>query len=90
VGDDLGGLLYSVVHQPAARPRGTERIPGDVELVLAIGMAKDREDRFEKVEEFARTFELAARGALDDATRERARALLVRHPWAVSAKTTAA
>jgi serine/threonine-protein kinase len=90
VGDDLGGLLYSVVHQPAPRPRGTERIPRDVELVLAIGMAKDREDRFQKVEEFARAFELAVRGELDQATRERARALLVKHPWAASAKPTAA
>jgi serine/threonine-protein kinase len=89
VGDDLGGLLYSIVHMPAPRPRGTERIPADVELVLAIGMAKDKEDRFQTVEELAGAFALAARGELDTATRERARALLVKCPWAPAAKPTA-
>jgi eukaryotic-like serine/threonine-protein kinase len=90
VGDDLGGLLYNVVHMPAPRPRGARQIPGDVELVLALGMAKDREDRFQKVEDFAGAFELAVRGELDAATRERARALLVKQPWAATAKPSAA
>jgi hypothetical protein len=53
-------------------------------------VAKDWEDRFQKVEEFALAFELAVRGELDPATRAKARALLAKHPWAKTAKSTAA
>jgi hypothetical protein len=58
-------------------------IPADVDLVLALGLAKDRDQRFASAPDFAAAFEQASHNALDAALRERARALLGASPWAV-------
>lgn len=46
-------------------------IPIEVELVLAIALAKAPRERFDTVEEFAQAFADAAYGRLDEATRSR-------------------
>lgn len=46
-------------------------VPIEVELVLAIALAKAPRERFDAVEEFARAFADAARGTLDEGTRSR-------------------
>ena len=59
-----------------------------MELVLAIGLAKKREDRFAKVEDFAAAMVAAFKGSLDDATRARGWTLVKQHPWGSSVKPT--
>src|SRR5690606_31402605 len=52
-GNEISQVLYRVVHEQPQSPAVLATIPIDVELVLAIGMAKDREQRFERVEVLA-------------------------------------
>jgi hypothetical protein len=56
-------------------------LPDDVDRVLAIGMAKDRTDRFASPAELAAAMAFAAENQLDAATRGRADALIARHAW---------
>jgi len=80
-GTDIGNVLYDVLHKQPASPSDYVRIPVDVELVLAIGIAKRREDRFATVEEFASAMRAATEGSLDPATQQRGWALIKRFPW---------
>ncbi|NUP08968.1 MAG: protein kinase, partial [Polyangiaceae bacterium] len=81
VGDDVPKVLLDVLWTMPESPRDFVRIPVDVELVLAIGLAKTPEDRFESVEALAAALIMAERGELDDATRSRGWALLKQTPW---------
>ncbi len=63
------------------QPSGAVRLPEDVELVLAIGLAKDPDDRFAKAEELAEAFRAAVRSELSEATRERGRRAVAKYPW---------
>ena len=87
VGEDVAGVIYNVVHVPPPQPRAQARVPEDVELVLAIGMAKDPADRFATAEELAAAFGAAARGQLDATTRERGRRVLAKYPWSTARPT---
>jgi serine/threonine-protein kinase len=80
-GTDVGNVLYDVLHLQPPSPSDYVRIPIDVELVLAIGMAKRREDRFATVEEFAACLRAATEGRLDPQIQKRGWAILKRHPW---------
>ncbi len=84
VGDDIAGVLYNVVHTPPPQPGAIVRLPADVELVLAIAMAKAPADRFQKAEELAEAFRLAAKGDLDPKTRERGRRMVAKYPWSAA------
>lgn len=81
VGEDVAAVLYNVVHTPPMQPSGAVRLPEDVELVLAIGLAKDPDDRFAKAEELAEAFRAAVRSELSEATRERGRRAVAKYPW---------
>ena len=81
VGDDIAAVLYNVVHTPPIQPNAAVRVPEDVELVLAIGLAKDPEDRFAKVEELAEAFRAAVRAELSEVIRERGRRTVAKYPW---------
>ena len=59
-------------------------LPRDVDAVIAIGLAKPREARFDSAADFAHALEHAARGELSQAERIRAAALLGDHPWGSS------
>ena len=80
-GDDIAGVLYHVVHTPPPQPSAIVRLPVDVELVLAIAMAKAQADRFQRAEEFADAFRLAAKSDLDGKTRERGMRAIAKYPW---------
>ncbi len=80
-GTDVGNVLYDVLHTQPPSPSDYVRIPVDVELVLAIGMAKRREDRFAMVEEFAAAMRAATEGTLDPEIQARGWALIKRFPW---------
>jgi eukaryotic-like serine/threonine-protein kinase len=80
-GTDIGNVLYDVLHTQPASPSDYVRIPVDVELVLAIGIAKRREDRFATVEHFASAMRAATEGRLEPETQQRGWALIKRFPW---------
>lgn len=75
-------LLHIILEHMPAAPSALADLETDLDLVLAIGLAKTREDRFESASEFALALTRAARGEIDDALRARARSLLQRHPYA--------
>ena len=56
-------------------------LPGDVDRVLAIGLAKKPEHRFDTALELARWFALAIDNALDPEQRRRGDEVIARYPW---------
>jgi serine/threonine-protein kinase len=80
-GDQVAHVLYRVVYQQPACPGDLVRVPIDIELVLAIGMAKKPSDRFARVEELAAAMRAAYQGRLDDDVRGRGWALVKAMPW---------
>ncbi|HEY2510395.1 MAG TPA: serine/threonine-protein kinase [Polyangiaceae bacterium] len=81
-GEDTPQTLYQVVYKSPARPSAMVRgLPPDVDLVLAVAMAKDPADRFESASEMAQAMRLAARSTLDPRRRLQARTLIAALPW---------
>jgi len=80
-GREVPAVLYEVVHAMPERPSAQGEIHPDVDCVLAIGLAKDREDRFASGRELAEALAAAGRGELSAELRERAAALIERYPW---------
>jgi tRNA A-37 threonylcarbamoyl transferase component Bud32 len=67
---DLESLVHAALTEPAPRITSLVRgIPVEVDLVFAIALAKDPDERFRVVEAFADAFRAAAQSKLDDATR---------------------
>jgi serine/threonine-protein kinase len=60
--NDPAGLLYQVVNVAPERPSLFVALPGRLDDVLAVAMAKDPSQRFGSATEFVETFERAARG----------------------------
>jgi len=82
---DTPTLLYMVVHQMPVRPGAITSVSPEVEAVLAIGLAKSPDARFQTAAELADAYERALRGELSPALRQRSRALVRQHPWRESA-----
>jgi eukaryotic-like serine/threonine-protein kinase len=81
-GDELASALWSVIHEMPARP--SSLAPGlhrDVDLVLAVALAKDPEHRFGSGSELARALESAHAGELPGELRKRAQEILDQLPW---------
>lgn len=75
-------LLYEVVYGQPIRPREIlATIPRDVELVLAIALAKRPESRFPSANALALAVRAAAKNALDPQTRAHAERILRAMPW---------
>ena len=84
--EDTPQTLYQVVYRNPIRPSALVRgLPPDVDLVLAIALAKDQADRFDSALEMAAAMKLAAKSALDPQRRLHARTLLAALPWGVGA-----
>jgi tRNA A-37 threonylcarbamoyl transferase component Bud32 len=81
VGEEIGPLLLDVIYTQPQQPGQFTKIPVEVELVLAIALAKKPDDRFSSVEDFAVALRLAATGDLDEATRAKGWQLVKLHPW---------
>jgi tRNA A-37 threonylcarbamoyl transferase component Bud32 len=79
---ELPGILRSVTECMPVAPSSLVPVPMDLDLVLAIGLAKRRDQRFDSVLELAEAFAKAARAELPERLRTRARALLAEHPYA--------
>lgn len=73
--------LYNVVHVQPIRPGELVRVGRDVERVLALALAKQRDFRFGSALLFASALHDAARDRLDDRLRRDADALVSAHPW---------
>jgi serine/threonine-protein kinase len=83
-GEDVAAIVYAVVHDhPKAPTALVADLPRDVELVLGVAMHKQRERRFASAGEFAEAFAQAARGALPEAVRQRARGRAGTTNWSV-------
>ncbi|MBX3126160.1 MAG: serine/threonine protein kinase [Polyangiaceae bacterium] len=76
---DASRLLYSIVHMQPRRP--VLELHRDVELVLALGLAKAPAERFASAGGLAEALRHALVGRLEPALRQRAEALLAQHPW---------
>jgi hypothetical protein len=75
-------MLFEVVNTMPPRPGAFAELPRELELALAIGLAKNRDERFASAEAFSAAFVAAAHGKMDAALKERAEALLRTQPWA--------
>jgi serine/threonine-protein kinase len=86
-GADTPQTLYQVVYRNPPRPSElVAGLPPDVDLVLAIALAKDPADRFETALDFAGAFRLAAKASLDPTRRLHARTLLAALPWGMATR----
>ncbi|HEY5928068.1 MAG TPA: serine/threonine-protein kinase [Kofleriaceae bacterium] len=80
-GKDVPTTLYDVVYRVPTQPSLLAAVPADVDRVLAIGLAKEMNDRFASAIELAGWFALAIRDALSPEQRRRADDLMIRSPW---------
>jgi len=80
-GKDVPTTLYEVVYRIPTQPSVLAQLPFDVDRVLAIGLAKRPDDRFDTALELARWFAAAAVDALDPEQRRRGDDVIARYPW---------
>jgi serine/threonine-protein kinase len=81
VGRDTPALLYAVVHAMPLRPGAIASVSPQLEAVLAIGLAKSRDARFQTAGELAAAIDAADRGELSAELKSRAKAVLRTLPW---------
>jgi serine/threonine-protein kinase len=74
---DTPSLLYTVVHHMPMRPGSIAPVSSQIDAVLAIGLAKSRDARFQTAGELAAAYAAAEQrgSSLADPLRQRARAL---------------
>jgi hypothetical protein len=80
-GKDVPSTLYDVVYRIPSQPSLLASLPGDIDRVLAIGLAKNPSDRFATALELSRWFSLAIDNALDPEQRRRGDEIIARYPW---------
>ncbi|MEO6776243.1 MAG: serine/threonine-protein kinase, partial [Kofleriaceae bacterium] len=80
-GGEPADVLYRVAHTAPRRPGTLATLPRAVDLVLAIGLAKDPTDRFATAAELADALAMALSSSLDEPTRVRGHRLLASGAW---------
>jgi serine/threonine-protein kinase len=80
-GENTAEILYKVVHSMPLRPSLAAPLGAELDLALAIAMAKDPADRFSSAAELAHALEGAASERLEAGFRARAERLLAERPW---------
>ncbi len=80
-GSEVPQILFSVVYGMPPRPSELLAVPGAVDEVLAIALAKRPADRFASAGEMVEAFALAMNGVLSTDLRDRARPLTAALPW---------
>ena len=78
---EVAETLYRVVHTAPRRPSELVTVSPDLELVLAIGLAKAPDQRFNSAAELAAAFTSAATNSLSPALREHGQALVANEAW---------
>ncbi|HEX5059943.1 MAG TPA: serine/threonine-protein kinase [Kofleriaceae bacterium] len=86
---EVAETLYKVVHTKPRRPSELVDLPPEIDLVLAIGMAKNPEHRFASATELAAALAAAFAGALPEHVFERGRVLERMGVWSSRAPTRA-
>jgi eukaryotic-like serine/threonine-protein kinase len=89
-GRDMREMFYNVIYAQPACPSDLVPMSFDVESVLAIGLAKEREQRFACAEDFAAALRAAVVGELDVSIRDYGESLLLASPWGTSRRTSMA
>jgi serine/threonine-protein kinase len=79
---EVAETLYRVVHTAPRRPSRLAKLPDDVDLVFAIGLAKLPGLRFGSAGELATAIAQAFDGTLPETVRERGRVLVRGGAWA--------
>ena len=80
-GKDATEILVSLLVLMPVRPTALAELPREIDLVLAVALAKDPKDRFDSGEALADALEAATGGKLDGKLRRRATKLLEATPW---------
>ncbi len=80
-GKDVPSMLYDVVYRVPTQPSILTTLPGDIDRVLAIGLAKDPRDRFATAAELAAWFSAAVISELSPDQRRRADHVIEKYPW---------
>ncbi len=80
-GRDLPTVMYTMVHEMPIRPSALVPLPAEVDHVLAIALAKQRADRFQRPRDLVTALAAALGGAIEPASRAQAAALLAARPW---------
>ncbi|HZS36692.1 MAG TPA: serine/threonine-protein kinase [Polyangia bacterium] len=86
-GPDMPQILFDIVYRSPTRP--SEIVPGlprDVDLVLAIALAKNPDERFHNPPELATAFDAASRNELSRSQRARGAELVRVLPWGQTIK----
>ncbi len=82
---DPSVAVYNVLRSMPDRPSASVELPTDVDFVIALAMAKEKEKRFPTMAELATAFEAAADDDLPGDLRSRAKAVLASQPWGAHA-----
>ena len=80
-GRDVAPILYKVVNEMPQAPTSVAQLDPDMDLALAVALAKDPDLRFQTANELADALEAAARGRLSPDIVGRAKRILTVHPW---------
>jgi serine/threonine protein kinase len=86
---DPVSALYRVIHDQPAMPSSVATLPGEVDVALALGLAKHVGDRPPTAMAFAKLLADAVHGTLSPADRMRALCLQRSHPWGATAPVPA-
>jgi tRNA A-37 threonylcarbamoyl transferase component Bud32 len=78
----MPGILKSILEEMPRAPSSFLDLPRHIDYVLAIGLAKDRRQRFQNAFEFAAAFAMAAGNNLSSGLTKRAKDLLADLPYA--------
>ena len=81
-GGEIAETLYKVVHTRPRRPSQLADVPPELDLVLAIGMAKNPAQRFTTAAELADALQGVFSGTLPEGVFERGRSLEHGGAWA--------
>jgi serine/threonine protein kinase len=80
-GKDVPTTLYDVVYRVPTQPSILASLPSDIDRVLALGLAKDADERLVTSIEFAEWFASAVGPGLSNDQRRRADTYIEKHPW---------
>ena len=80
-GKDIPSIMYSAVHSMPEPPSVMADVPVEIDSVIAVGLAKSAEDRFESAADFSFKLQCAAKGELHISLKKHADELLAKLPW---------
>jgi serine/threonine-protein kinase len=80
-GRDVAPILYKVVNEMPQAPTAVANVAADMDLALAIALAKEPDDRFQNAHELADALEAASSARLSPDLVDRARRVLANFPW---------